>query len=183
MQECTNARRGAASAAFVHSCIRAFGFWCIAGLSVAVLAQTADRARTEALASRAAERMKALQREADQLAAQERTLLGDLRKLEIDRADQIQGVPAGRHPAEAGTGGGLVRGRRGSPSWSGRILPNAPTFARASSRYTNSGRPAICACCSRRPTCGASAKHRARWRRSRSSIASACCRTSEHSTR
>ncbi|HEY2906367.1 MAG TPA: peptidoglycan DD-metalloendopeptidase family protein [Vicinamibacterales bacterium] len=61
------------------------GLLCIGGFSVVVLAQTADRARTEALASRAAERMKALQREADQLAAQERTLLGDLRKLEIDR--------------------------------------------------------------------------------------------------
>jgi len=71
--------------AFVHSCIRAFSLTCIAGLSVAVLAQTADRARTEALAARAAQRIQALQREADQLASQERTLLGDLRKLEIDR--------------------------------------------------------------------------------------------------
>lgn len=62
--------------------------WTACGLllvSVCAAAQTADRARTEALASRAAARMQALQREADQLAAQERTVLGDLRKLEIER--------------------------------------------------------------------------------------------------
>ena len=48
-------------------------------------AQQADRARTEALARRAGERLQALQREADRLASEERTLLNDLRKLEIDR--------------------------------------------------------------------------------------------------
>jgi murein hydrolase activator len=95
MHECRNAQTHGRRdlAAFVHSCIlavvhsllRAFVLLCTAGLSVAVLAQTADRARTEALASRAAERIQALQREADQLASQERTLLGDLRKLEVER--------------------------------------------------------------------------------------------------
>jgi septal ring factor EnvC (AmiA/AmiB activator) len=51
-----------------------------------VLAQTLpERARTEALARRAAERLQALQREADRLASDERTLLGDLRKLEVER--------------------------------------------------------------------------------------------------
>ena len=50
-----------------------------------LLAQQPDRARTEALARRAGERLQALQREADSLAAQERTLLGDLRKLEVER--------------------------------------------------------------------------------------------------
>ncbi len=48
-------------------------------------AQTTDRTRTEALARRAGDRIQALQREADRLSADERTLLGDLRKLEIDR--------------------------------------------------------------------------------------------------
>jgi len=47
--------------------------------------QPPDRARTEALARRATERLQALQREADRLAAEERTLLGELRKLEIER--------------------------------------------------------------------------------------------------
>ena len=47
--------------------------------------QTPERARTEALARRATERLQALQREADRLASDERTLLGDLRKFEIER--------------------------------------------------------------------------------------------------
>src|SRR5476651_572670 len=54
--------------------------------SVAVGAQVpVERARTEALARRATERLQALQREADRLASEERTLLGDLRKFEIER--------------------------------------------------------------------------------------------------
>jgi hypothetical protein len=44
-----------------------------------------ERARTEALARRAAERLQALQREADRLASDERTLIGDLRKVELER--------------------------------------------------------------------------------------------------
>src|SRR5438067_1836335 len=50
-----------------------------------VAAQQSDRARTEALARRAAARLQSLQREADRLASDERTLMGDLRKLEIER--------------------------------------------------------------------------------------------------
>ena len=53
--------------------------------SVLVAQQPAERARTEALARRATERLQALQREADRLASDERTLLGDLRKFEIER--------------------------------------------------------------------------------------------------
>jgi septal ring factor EnvC (AmiA/AmiB activator) len=49
------------------------------------LAQTPERARTEALARRATERLQALQREADRLASEESTLLGDLRKFEVER--------------------------------------------------------------------------------------------------
>src|SRR5438067_9693651 len=44
-----------------------------------------EQLRTEALARRANERLAALQREADRLASEERSLLGDLRKLEIER--------------------------------------------------------------------------------------------------
>ena len=44
-----------------------------------------DRARTDAMAVRVSERIKTLQAEADRLAAQSRTLLGDLRQLEIER--------------------------------------------------------------------------------------------------
>lgn len=48
-------------------------------------AQQSDRARTEALARRASDRMQALDREAEGLVAEARTLLGELRKLEIER--------------------------------------------------------------------------------------------------
>jgi septal ring factor EnvC (AmiA/AmiB activator) len=48
-------------------------------------AEQSDRARTEALAQRATERLQALHAEADRLASEERTLLGDLRKLEVER--------------------------------------------------------------------------------------------------
>jgi len=53
--------------------------------SLPLVAQQADRTRTEALVERATDRMRALEREADRLAAEERTLLGELRRLEIDR--------------------------------------------------------------------------------------------------
>jgi septal ring factor EnvC (AmiA/AmiB activator) len=44
-----------------------------------------DRARTESQARRVNERLVALQREADALAREQRTLLGDLRRLEVER--------------------------------------------------------------------------------------------------
>jgi septal ring factor EnvC (AmiA/AmiB activator) len=51
-----------------------------------------DRARTEALARRVTERVRALQREAERLAGEARTLVGDLRKLEIERDLQNERV-------------------------------------------------------------------------------------------
>jgi septal ring factor EnvC (AmiA/AmiB activator) len=44
-----------------------------------------DRAHADALTRRAAERLQALHAEADRLAADERTLLGDLQRLELER--------------------------------------------------------------------------------------------------
>jgi murein hydrolase activator len=54
-------------------------------MSLVLRGQEIDRARTEALTRRATERLQALQQEADRLATQEGTLLGDLRKLEVQR--------------------------------------------------------------------------------------------------
>jgi murein hydrolase activator len=48
-------------------------------------AQQSDRTQTEAMARRAGERLQALQREADRLASEERSLLNELRKLEVER--------------------------------------------------------------------------------------------------
>src|SRR5215467_13748590 len=67
----------------------------VAAFGPALLSQTLDRSRAEALARRAADRLQALQQEADALASQERSLIGDLRKLEIDRqlqAEQLRQV-------------------------------------------------------------------------------------------
>jgi septal ring factor EnvC (AmiA/AmiB activator) len=61
---------------------------CLACATLA--AQQPERARTEALARRGAERLQALQAEADRLAAQERTVLGELRKLEVDREIKVE---------------------------------------------------------------------------------------------
>ena len=64
------------------------------------LAQTLpERARTEALARLATERLQSLQREAERLAADEGTVLGDLRKLEIER--QIKTEELKRSDADA----------------------------------------------------------------------------------
>src|SRR6476660_1397552 len=64
-------------------------------------AQQPDRARTEALARRATERLQALQREADRLASEERSLLNDVKKLELDR--QIRAEEMKRLDADATT--------------------------------------------------------------------------------
>lgn len=60
----------------------------VAGAATLVTAQRQDRVQTEAQARRATDRLQALQQEADALAAQERTLVVELRQLEIDREIQ-----------------------------------------------------------------------------------------------
>jgi septal ring factor EnvC (AmiA/AmiB activator) len=70
---------------------------------VPALAQQGDRAQTEALAQRTGERLQALQREADRLASEERTLLNELRKLEIERqlkAEQLKQLTADSQKVE-----------------------------------------------------------------------------------
>jgi len=64
----------------------------VIALGAGLAAQTVDRGRTEAEARRVDDRILALQNEADALAGQARTLIGDLRKLEIDRELQIERV-------------------------------------------------------------------------------------------
>src|SRR5262245_25083577 len=48
-------------------------------------AQEADHGQAESLTRRATERLQALHEEADRLAAEERSVLGDLRRLELER--------------------------------------------------------------------------------------------------
>src|SRR6476646_7195744 len=74
-----------------------FAVFAVSSLYVTAAQTLPERARTEALARRAAERLQALQREADRLASDERTLIGDLRKVEIERqikAEELRQVAA-----------------------------------------------------------------------------------------
>ena len=56
----------------------------------AAAAQDPDRARTDAQARRVGDRIQALQAEADRLAGQARTLLGELRELEVEQQLQTE---------------------------------------------------------------------------------------------
>lgn len=69
------------------------GLLAVLALGAAHIAgQTPDRALTDAQARRVNERIRALQREADRLAGEARTLVGDLRRLEVERDLQIERV-------------------------------------------------------------------------------------------
>ena len=114
------------------------------------------------------------------LAAEERTLLGDLRKLEIERqikAEELKRIDArrreGRRPS-------WPRPRRAMDALQTSERDAArPELERASSKSTSSARRATCGCCSRRPTSRRSARRRGRSPRSPSSIASASRRTQQ----
>ena len=66
-----------------------------------VNAQAPDRAGADALARRVSERMAALQREAERLAIESRTLVGELRGLEIERDLQVERASAADEAAAA----------------------------------------------------------------------------------
>ena len=59
--------------------------WCLLPFSLAAQ-EPSPTDEVRALSARASDRIRALQREADRLASQERTVFGDLRRLEIARA-------------------------------------------------------------------------------------------------
>jgi len=106
MQECKNAgtQECGPDGAAVRFRILAFVHSCILCISVALAAQAPDRTRTEALARRAGDRLVALQRDADRLATEERSLLNDLRKLEVERqikAEQLKEAEADVTKVEA----------------------------------------------------------------------------------
>ena len=116
----------------IFSAVAAF-FAVIAVVGTFAAAQTPDRARTEALARRATERLQALQREADRLASEERTLLGELRKLEIERqlrAEELKRLDADAAKVEAeltatdraGAGAADARSARREPELRARLV-------------------------------------------------------------
>ena len=67
------------------------------------LAQQADTDRRDALDRRASERLQSLRDEADRLAAEERTVLGDLRKLELERQIRSAELDRAREAAKGAT--------------------------------------------------------------------------------
>jgi septal ring factor EnvC (AmiA/AmiB activator) len=62
----------------------------VVALGAVLTAQTPDRSAADAQARRVDERIRALQNEADRLASQARTLLGELRSLEIEQQLQLE---------------------------------------------------------------------------------------------
>ena len=78
-------------------CRRLTSAFVACAATAALAAQGPDRAQTELLAKRASDRLIVLQREADALARQQRSLLGDLRRLEIERdlkTEQLRQIQA-----------------------------------------------------------------------------------------
>ena len=145
-------------------------------LAVVVLAgtvadgQQGDRSRAEALARRATERQQALQREADQLASEERTLLNDLRRLEVER--QIKAEDVKRASAAAEGVAAELAATAGRIDELERRIRRAARCARAPGGISSSAAPDICGCCSPLPTCANSDAPRAWSRPGRRSIAS-----------
>jgi septal ring factor EnvC (AmiA/AmiB activator) len=65
-------------------------------LDVLVSGQSTERPQPAAQADRVSQRIRALQSEADRLAGESRTLLGDLRKLEVEQQLQVERVKEAR---------------------------------------------------------------------------------------
>ena len=85
---------------------------CILALSLSLMAQGSDRDRAEALSRRATERLQTLEREAERLASEEKTLLGELRKLEVERelrTEQLAQLDAQVAQIESALGGATER--------------------------------------------------------------------------
>ena len=99
-----------------------------------------DRARADALARRATERIRALHAEAEQLATQERSILNELRGLELDR--QIKAEEVARFDAELAT----VRGELAAigaqaATLERQVFEGAPVIAARLSSLYRMGRP------------------------------------------
>ena len=75
-----------------HRLFRVAALIAVVATAAAQTPAPSDRDRVDAAAKRTADRLRSLQRESDALAAQERTLLADLRKLEVDRQIAIENL-------------------------------------------------------------------------------------------
>jgi septal ring factor EnvC (AmiA/AmiB activator) len=82
---CSSNRRGLKTPPYIFRSTTAFLVAATFSLFAQTPAPTSDQSTADAASKRAAERIRALQKESDALASQERTLLVELRKLEVDR--------------------------------------------------------------------------------------------------
>jgi len=102
--------------------------------------QTSERQRAEAMARRATERMRALQREAEQLARQERTILGELRRLEVDRG--LKAAEVSRLDAElAAANADLASTTAEIARLEQQVTDNAPVVSARLAALYKMGRP------------------------------------------
>jgi septal ring factor EnvC (AmiA/AmiB activator) len=128
--------------------LKAGGYTCAIGLVVAfglglfgatVGAQN-ERARAEAQARRASERIRALQAEAERLAQQERSILNELRRLELDR--QIKAEEVTRLNAEmASTQAELTAIGNDAARLERQVKAGAPVVGSRLSSLYKMGRP------------------------------------------
>ena len=124
-------------------------------LLAAALQGQAPGKKAAAQVSRATERLKILQREADALTAQARTLIAELRKLELDR--QIRAEEVARAQAEvelSGSGAGRPRPRRSASRQPSR--PSDRSSRRGWWISTSWGGPVTGGCCSASTICSPS---------------------------
>jgi len=77
--------RGGPAARAARALSRPAAAVLLAGTLLSAGSQAPDRSQADALDQRAAARIRDLQREADELASRERTLIGELRRLEVER--------------------------------------------------------------------------------------------------
>src|SRR4030095_13879338 len=87
-------------------------------MSLSLMAQAqapaTDQPAVDAASKRAADRIRALQKESDSLASQERTLLVDLRKLEVDRELKSEELAAAERDLRRARGPGARGSARGA---------------------------------------------------------------------
>ena len=138
-------------------------------LAAALQGQAPGKTAAQAQVSRATERLKILQREADALTAQARTLIAELRKLELDRQIRAEEVARAQASGALGSGAGVGRGPGEAPRGSRQDLATDRRVAAGGS--PSWGGPVTGGCCSASTICSPSGGHSGRSRPSCNRIA------------
>ncbi len=142
---------------------------------------TAQAPRQDAQARRVGDRMKALQREAEQLATQSKTLLGDLRQLEIERDLRTEEARQAETAATAAQQS-LVATSARVTELEQRATRNCQTSVASSSIFTSGVAAATPNCCSGPATFATFRGRLVRSRHSQLSTSVDCPNIARHST-